>query len=97
MPRIPLAIHATPNAPRSEITGWTADAQGRPVLRVKLHAPPVEGRANEELIAFLSKTLGCARGELCLRRGANGRHKIVEMPEAARNRLPLDPSNVKIS
>jgi hypothetical protein len=44
-----LAIKAIPNAPRSAVAGWLGD-----VLKVKVHAPPVEGRANEALCEFLA-------------------------------------------
>ena len=39
-PSCTVAIKAIPNAPRSEVCGWLRDA-----LNVKIHAPPVEGRA----------------------------------------------------
>ena len=41
-----LAVKVTPNARKSEITGWGADEQGRRVLLVKLAAPAQEGKAN---------------------------------------------------
>jgi len=44
-----LAIKVVPNAPRSAVAGWLGEA-----LKVKVHAPPVEGRANEELCSFLA-------------------------------------------
>ena len=37
----PLIVRVTPNARRSEIIGWGADEKGRPVLLLKLGAPPV--------------------------------------------------------
>jgi hypothetical protein len=39
-----LAIKAVPNAPRNAVVGWLGDA-----LKVKVHAPALEGRANDEL------------------------------------------------
>lgn len=84
----PLAIRALPNAPRSEFAGWMADEQGRPVLKVRLQAPPVEGKANTELLRFLSRELGCGKSALTLQRGAASRHKIVEIPEDLWERLP---------
>ena len=54
-PPTQLALRVSPNARKSEFAGWTADEKGRPVLLVKLAAPPVDGKANEELVRFLSK------------------------------------------
>jgi uncharacterized protein YggU (UPF0235/DUF167 family) len=56
----------TPNARKSEFAGWTADEKGRPVLLVKLSAPPVDGKANTELIRFLADALGCPKGQVTL-------------------------------
>ncbi len=83
-----LAVRVTPNAKKSEYAGWTADEKGRPVLLIKLHAPPVDGKANTELIAFLAKSLGCPKSQLTLLRGASSRQKIIEAPAAALARLP---------
>lgn len=69
-----LAIKAIPNAPRNEIVGWLGDA-----LKVKLHAPPVEGRANAELCAFLAETLCLPRRAVTLATGDTSRQKRVRI------------------
>ena len=51
-----LPIKAIPNAPRSAVVGWLGEA-----LKVKIHAPPVEGRANAALCEFLADSLGLPR------------------------------------
>jgi uncharacterized protein (TIGR00251 family) len=58
------------------------------VLLVKLHAPPVDGKANTELIRFLADALDCAKGQITLLRGTSSRQKAVELPAAAMERLP---------
>ena len=70
----------TPGAKKSEIVGWSdvGPPNGR-VLRVKLKAPPVEGKANRELLAFLSKELGVAKSAVSLGSGAKSRAKAVEI------------------
>lgn len=75
-----LTCRVTPNARRSEVLGWGADEKGRPVLLIKLGAPPVEGKANIELLRFLAETLDCAKGSLTLLRGESSRVKVVELP-----------------
>lgn len=69
-----LAIKAIPNAPRSEVVGWLGDA-----LKVKIHAAPVEGRANEALCEFLAATLSLPRRAVSLVRGDSSRQKLVRI------------------
>jgi uncharacterized protein len=73
-PACTIAIKAIPNAPRSEVVGWLGDA-----LKVKVHAPPVEGRANEVLCEFLADTLGLPRRAVTLVRGDTSRQKVVRV------------------
>lgn len=86
--RAQLVVRVTPNAKRSEFAGWTADEKGRPVLLIKLQAPPVDGKANTELIRFLSKALGCAKNDIVLLRGDTNRQKSLELPATALAALP---------
>ena len=69
-----LAIKAIPNAPRSEVVGWLGEA-----LKIKVHAPPVEGRANEMLCEFLADELGLPRRAVTVLRGDTSRQKIVRI------------------
>lgn len=56
-------------------------------LLVRVTAPPVEGAANEGVIAALAKALDLPRREVRLEAGARGRSKLVSVPGAARARL----------
>jgi uncharacterized protein (TIGR00251 family) len=67
-----VAIKVIPNAPRSEIVGRLGDA-----LKVKIHAPPVEGRANDALCAFLADALGLPRRAITVIRGETARQKVI--------------------
>ncbi len=78
----------TPGARRSELAGV---ADGR--LRVRLAAPPVEGRANEALVRYLADLLGVRRDDVTVVAGGRSRRKLlhltgVTLPEA-RRRLGL--------
>ncbi len=55
------------------------DADGRPVLKVRVRARPVEGEANAALILLLSKTLGVARSAVSLARGGQSRLKMISV------------------
>jgi uncharacterized protein (TIGR00251 family) len=69
-----LPIKAIPNAPRTEVVGWLGDA-----LKVKLHAPPLEGRANDELCEFLATTLSLSRRAVTVVRGDKSSHKLIRI------------------
>ena len=43
----------------------------------KLESPPVDGKANRELIALVAKHFGCAKSEVSIKSGASGRLKLV--------------------
>ncbi len=86
--RAQLAVRVTPNAKISAFAGWTADEKGRPVLLVKLNAPPVDGKANDELIRFLAEVLDCPKAQITLLRGTSSRQKTVELPATLMERLP---------
>jgi uncharacterized protein len=83
-----LELKIIPNAPRNEIVGWLGSA-----LKVKVHAPALEGRANDELLAFLAEHLGLPRRAVTLLRGDKSRQKVVRieglaLPEAKTRLLP---------
>lgn len=69
-----LELKTIPNAPRTEIAGWLGAA-----LKVKVHAPALEGRANDALLEFLAATLGLPRRAVTLVRGDKSRHKVVRV------------------
>ncbi len=73
-PSCTLEIKAVPNAPRSAIVGWLGSA-----LKVKVHAPALEGRANDELCSFLADALDVPRRNVTLLRGDTSRQKLVRV------------------
>jgi uncharacterized protein (TIGR00251 family) len=72
-----LAIRVQPGAKSNEIVGWVADAHGGEVLKIRLRAPAVEGKANAALIAFLAEILGLRSRQIILERGGKSRDKVV--------------------
>ena len=74
-----LALRLTPRASRNGVDGIVADAEGRPLLKLRLAAPPVEGAANDALIAFLAKTLSLRKADIAIRSGQAGRTKILHL------------------
>ncbi|MDO9012611.1 MAG: DUF167 domain-containing protein [Gallionella sp.] len=69
---ITLTLHVQPGAKRSELVGLHGDA-----LKIRLAAPPVEGRANDALLGFLGKLFDVPLRQVELRQGGQSRHKVV--------------------
>ncbi len=67
-----LAIHTQPGARRTEVAGLHGEA-----LKVRVAAPPVEGRANDELIAFIAEALRVPRKSVSVVKGGASRRKTV--------------------
>ena len=78
-------IHVIPNAPRT-----AADGVHDGALRVRLKAPPVDGKANEALVAWLAKCLGLPRSAIELVRGHSGRRKHLRVTAAAVQKADWD-------
>ena len=77
-----LALKVTPGARKNEILGWEDDyPQVGRVLKLKIAAPPVEGKANKEIVLFLAKALGISRSAVEVVHGTSGRIKLVEIPD----------------
>lgn len=74
-----LAIRVAPNARQSALAGWMDDADGRPVLKLRIAAQPVDGAANAEVVRLLARALGVAHTSIRLDKGASGRNKLVEI------------------
>ena len=49
--------------------------------RAQLKAPPVDGKANAELVALVARHFGCPHAAVTIRRGASGRTKLVQIAE----------------
>lgn len=74
-----LAVRLTPRGGRDAVEGWATGADGRPFLKARVAAPPVEGEANAALTELLSKTLGVSKSSVRIAAGQTGRLKQVEV------------------
>ena len=76
--RARITVRLSPRASRDEIGGFAPAADGRgEVLRVRVTAPPVDGRANAALTRLLAKRLRVARGDVTVVVGQSSRQKAV--------------------
>ncbi|HQR03810.1 MAG: DUF167 domain-containing protein [Proteobacteria bacterium] len=67
-----LILHIQPGARQSEVAGLQGDA-----LKIRLQAPPVDGKANAALIRFLAAQLHLPQSCIMLKSGHSGRRKQV--------------------
>ncbi len=71
---VTFAVKVVPRASKNEIAGFAGDA-----IKVRLNAPPVEGRANDALVNFLAETLNVSRAQIEIVRGETSRIKSVRV------------------
>ena len=74
-----LSVRVIPRSSKDEVAGFSDGT-----VRIRLTAPPVENRANEALVRFLSRALDVPRGQVEIVAGGTGRRKIVRVGGAAR-------------
>lgn len=67
-----LTLHVQPGAKRTEFAGLHGEA-----LKIRLAAPPIEGRANEALLKFIAEAFGVPLRQVELKQGGQSRHKVV--------------------
>jgi len=71
---ITFAVRVQPRASQTEIVGSHDGA-----LKVRLAAPPVDGKANEELIRFLAKLFETSRQQISILSGPTSKNKLVRV------------------
>jgi uncharacterized protein len=71
---ITLMLHVQPGAKQTTVAGLHGDA-----LKIRLAAPPIEGRANDALLRFIADTFKVPLRNVELKQGGQSRHKRVEV------------------
>lgn len=74
--RLLLTLHIQPGAKKTEVCGLHGDA-----LKIRLAAPPVDGKANAALLAFVADRLDLSKSAVSLKSGQTSRRKVVEVTE----------------
>ena len=78
-----IRVLAVPNSKTSEVAGWEEDPRAGRVLRVKVAAPPVEGKANAALRECLAAHLKIPRSQVTLEKGDSSRIKTFTVPDGS--------------
>lgn len=84
---IRLAVQIMPNAKKSEVTGVLDDA-----LKIRLHAQPIEGKANEALVRYLADALNVPKSAVTITHGHTSKRKIIEIAASK-----LTPDSVRVA
>lgn len=74
-----IALHIIPKASKNQIVGWVDDGKGGRALKVKIAALAEGGKANAELIKFLSKQWDIPKSALEISGGKTSRHKRLKI------------------
>lgn len=74
-----LTVHAKPGAKLSKVKSWIDSS----TIIIELKAPPIDGKANIELIDFLAKQLKLSKSQVILKRGHSSRVKHIELPDSS--------------
>ena len=77
-----ISLRVYPNAARNEVVGFSDG-----VWQVRVAAPPVKGKANRELLTFLSQLLGVSKGSLTIIKGHTNRSKVIAIDGLSREEV----------
>lgn len=80
--KVEIWVQVHPNARRNEVQG---EKDG--VWHLKIAAPPVKGRANQELINFLSDVLQVSKSNLAIEKGLSSRRKLIDIRGLAQEQV----------
>lgn len=87
-----LFVRVQPKASRNELVGPCGDGQGGENLKIRITAPPVDGKANAHLIKFLAKSFGVAKTQVRVMAGETGRNKRIHIISPAQLPLSISPA-----
>lgn len=77
-----LRLHCLPNAPKTQIVGIHGES-----LKLKIHAPPVDGKANLEIIRFFAEELGLPKNRLDILSGEKSKGKSLRIQGLSWNEI----------
>ena len=77
-----VVVRVQPNASKNELLRYLGG-----VLNVKIAAPPIKGKANQELIRFLSEVLGVSKSKLTIVKGLTDRTKVISIDELTQEQI----------
>ncbi len=79
---VKISVRVYPNSATNEVVGF-ADR----VLQMRIAAPPIKGKANKELIAFLSQILEVGKSKVSIIKGHNLRNKVITIADLSQQEI----------
>ena len=76
---ITCAVHVTPKSGKDQVVGVSTAADGTREVRVRVTAPPDNGKANKAVCKLLASSLGIAKGCVSIKRGGTSHHKLLQV------------------
>jgi len=67
-----IKVHIVPNSKKNSVSGRHGDA-----IKIKIAAPPIDGKANKALVAFLARKLSLTKGNIVIKSGSSSRIKTI--------------------
>jgi len=67
-----ITVQIQPNASQNKVMRFE-----KGIWHLKIAAPPIKGKANQELLKFLSDTLGVSKSSLTIEKGATSKRKVI--------------------
>jgi hypothetical protein len=80
--QVRIRVQVKPNAAQNGIVGFNGG-----VLHIRIAAPAVKGKANQELIKFLSNILGTSKSNLTIEKGTTDRRKVISISQLPRDQV----------
>lgn len=80
-----LAVQISPNGKKSEVLSITDDA-----VRIRLQAPPVDGKANEALVRFIADRCRLPKSHIQITHGFTSRKKLLEIRTSSLTRQDIE-------
>lgn len=84
MDEVIIKVYVQPGAKKTEVAGLHGDS-----LKIRLNTPPVEGRANDALIAYLASRFNVPVRHVSLKKGEKSRHKVIIIKDCRINPATL--------
>lgn len=81
MPDAPVtcAVHVTPKSGKDQVVGVSVADDGTCEVRVRVTAPPDNGKANKAVCKLMAGVLGIPKGAVSIKRGETSHHKMLEL------------------
>ena len=80
--QVKIAVRVQPNSSRNEVVGFRDG-----VLHIKVAAPPIRGKANQELIALMSNILGISSTNMTIEKGISSKRKLISITGLTQSQL----------